>query len=721
MKKVLLFILSITMVITTVLPIVPFSAATVAEDEAETVTYETISTAEDLAGISLTGNYKIADGVTEIDVTGTEGFPIAGTFTGIFDGNGATITGLTTPLFDTVTGTVKNVTVNSNITYASTADDGISAMGIVAMWAKDSAVFENITTTGSFIGDYTARDTVCTGGLVGAVTMSNNSTINFRFCTNNATINATKPNKTYGVGGIVGQSANSSNNKGIISFYRCYNNGNITISGGSASAAGIIGRFNEKSTVAVGYIVECANTANISHPSSGSEGVSGIAGFYYEGVISRCYNTGELSSNKGTQGMIAYSKMTKTKNVIIEYCYNATETALRYEIAYVNATWRSIVRGNCYVSGRTAHYDSGTPVSADEPDIACDYNNPQTFVDALKDHGYIAGPDGFPVHADIANPSAPATQIASADDFVLITANPTANYELTADITVSTPINGAFYGMLNGNGHTITVTDTLFTEVYGTVKNLNINANIDITVPANSARIGVAALSQRVASNAVIENITVNGSINVNCTDKQIYVGGMVALVDAGCLDTIRFKNCTNNADIHVVNPAKLKSVGGIFGQTNDSFSVGTIELYRCINNGNLSADGGTGAVAGLVGRFSERQILGGTVVTQNETAIVTECVNTGTITRTNFSSAEASAGLFGYFRQGKISKCYNIGDVNHDGYAYGLIGYSALESLQDGTSYKRSLTIEYCYNAAPELTADLGRVRQVTSGKNPT
>lgn len=403
MKKILIFILAITMVVSLALPFASFAETSVTE----------IASAADLAKVKddLSGHYKLT-----ANISGAAQIP--GEFKGVFDGNGKTVSGLTSALFECVAGgTVKNLTVEATINVVTTAEDADSAIAVVAEWAKSGAAFDTVTANGSITADLSATFAdkefiggVYVGGIVGtAYNNGKDSVIALTKCTNNAVINVKNSSKYFGVAGIIGASyQNDANNVGTIKIHKCVNKGNITVDGGSASAAGIIARFSEKylrdeNDTAIVYndtafISKCANIGNITVNNGTSEGTGGIVGYFREGTISRCYNVGELVNSKGTSGLVAYANC-KTADpgqrvAIIEYCYNATSAKLNTELASIKGTnSESVVRGNCYLTGRTSHGDIKNFADPEIPDVEC--ANEAAILEALKSNGYTANTEGF--------------------------------------------------------------------------------------------------------------------------------------------------------------------------------------------------------------------------------------------------------------------------------------------------------------------------------------
>ena len=102
-----------------------------------------------------------------------------------------------------------------------------------------------------------------------------------------------------------------------------------------------------------------------------------------------------------------------------------------------------------------------------------------------------------------------------------VTANPYIAVVLTNDIVINEPINIDYKGVLNGGGHTVEInqsaivapTDEFYTGIFktnsGTIRNIDINVNIDVTIAenyANSAYIGgIVAINK-----GIIKDVEIN-------------------------------------------------------------------------------------------------------------------------------------------------------------------------------------------------------------------
>lgn len=137
-----------------------------------------------------------------------------------------------------------------------------------------------------------------------------------------------------------------------------------------------------------------------------------------------------------------------------------------------------------------------------------------------------------------------------------------ANFELRADITVGdfdgdgradttehvyTPIGGseAFTGTLNGNGYRILgLTDSLFTEVAGTVRKLGLSVDCLIETDAD---LTFGAVAKEMLPGAQLVQISVSGEIEITATDgASVVAGALVGIVSGGRIRVatvgVRFK-----------------------------------------------------------------------------------------------------------------------------------------------------------------------------------
>jgi len=258
------------------------------------------------------------------------------------------------------------------------------------------------------------------------------------------------------------------------------------------------------------------------------------------------------------------------------------------------------------------------------------------------------------------------TPIYTAKEFNNIRNNLSGKYILMKDIDLSAywkPIGSAdepFTGELDGNGYSVSnlrisgsynsdLNFGLFIAMEGgSVRNLAISADIDVTFTGSAAvpfKAGVVAAS---ADNVTVENCFVSGSINMDGFAKGS-VGGLFGYVNM-CYP----KNCVNYVSISMTTNYLLTdvSVGGIAGKAKvDSFN-------QCCNYGNITVKGYdiTNAsrklnVGGIVGGASN---VGGT--------IIKDCYNKGTIGLDCSTPSTYIGGITAVSYQ--TENCYNVGRI---------------------------------------------------------
>lgn len=283
--------------------------------------------------------------------------------------------------------------------------------------------------------------------------------------------------------------------------------------------------------------------------------------------------------------------------------------------------------------------------------------------------------------------------VSSAKEFAAM--EPSGNYQLTEDITVTAPygndITGftGFTGTFDGNGHTVT---------------------LDIT--ASTAYVG---LFSKLAGGAVVRNVITAGS--VTATGKN-NVGGIAGVADTE-LGAITISNCKNEAAIK-----GNKVVGGILGGcTEDDYAL---TISACANEGNIS---GTRNIGGICGTLENAHF-------------IKNCYNSGAVTGSTIGGI-LGRGARGYSSTTDtpiLENCYNVGNIVYSG-----TNGSAIV----GTGYaKKPVEVKNCYalegsaqafvvsgvNAdsnsdfksaeemqSPEFAATLGSAFQYNGGGYPT
>lgn len=224
--------------------------------------------------------------------------------------------------------------------------------------------------------------------------------------------------------------------------------------------------------------------------------------------------------------------------------------------------------------------------------------------------------------------------IGTAEDFAAM--QPSGNYQLTADITVTAPYANDFTdfsGTFDGNGHTVT---------------------LDIT--ASTANVG---LFKTLSGGAVVKNVITAGSIS----GKVNNVGGIAGTADGN----VTIENCKNTASIK-----GGKGAGGILGYSEPG--SGFVTISSCANMGSVS--GTRKQVGGIAGN-----VVG--------THIIRNCYNQGDISD--------GAGILGRGTKGVlVENCYTVGSVETNGaiIAVSSSSYSSDEPCRIVNCYAPSETV---------------------------
>lgn len=224
--------------------------------------------------------------------------------------------------------------------------------------------------------------------------------------------------------------------------------------------------------------------------------------------------------------------------------------------------------------------------------------------------------------------------IGTAEDFAAM--QPSGNYQLTADITVTAPYANDFTdfsGTFDGNGHTVT-----------------------LNITASTANVG---LFSKLAGGAVVKNVITAGSIS----GKVNNVGGIAGTADGN----VTIENCKNTASIK-----GGKGAGGILGYSEPG--SGFVTISSCANMGSVS--GTRKQVGGIAGN-----VVG--------THIIRNCYNQGDISD--------GAGILGRGTKGVlVENCYTVGSVETNGaiIAVSSSSYSSDEPCRIVNCYAPSETV---------------------------
>ena len=237
------------------------------------------------------------------------------------------------------------------------------------------------------------------------------------------------------------------------------------------------------------------------------------------------------------------------------------------------------------------------------------------------------------------------TEITTADEFMAIARNTSGAYVLGKNIDLSglgwTGVD--FSGSLDGSGFKISgLTTNLFNIVTGTVKNLKLDVNISVTNTGSCQQIG--GLAKGANGTAVIENITVYGTLN---TDGNYDCGGVLGGTTNG---SPIIRNCKNYATVTSVNNEHY--TGGVIG----ALHVIGGEIYGCENYGAVSSKNAAGVCAWIQsamtfkecineGKVSGTALAGGIVSYLGGKATINACGSYGTVLLNEAAGGKYAAG----------------------------------------------------------------------------
>ena len=285
------------------------------------------------------------------------------------------------------------------------------------------------------------------------------------------------------------------------------------------------------------------------------------------------------------------------------------------------------------------------------------------------------------------------TAINNAEEFMAMVSTPadatevSAKYYLASDITLAATYAEPFWGVLDGNGHTVTVSNPMFADFSGEVKNLTIAGEI-YYIDADAAAFTLTSTKGFSATNCT-------NNANVTVTGLGKHIGGFVSRIVA-LEETIVFTDCVNNGAIYIDSTGDEKQRAGGFGGIIDS-----VMLYNCVNNGNVYAKGNGSVGAGFVSRAGYTAGM--------YTAEAFNCTNNGNVTvedtyiaKDGVSQGSASAdagGIFGNIgTKGnaawyKTWGCVNNGNLSAPYRVGGMFGYVY------GSNSTQFADVQFCIN----------------------
>lgn len=223
---------------------------------------------------------------------------------------------------------------------------------------------------------------------------------------------------------------------------------------------------------------------------------------------------------------------------------------------------------------------------------------------------------------------------------------------LANDINVGSTLDREFKAILDGNGHTITLTTqniSLFGTIDGgTVKNLTIAATNDVTEPVliNDGNNHYGILAGLAKSNATIENCS--NIVNIIC-DRNVTVVDLGGLI--GLANNCNISNCSNAGNL-VVNAT---NIGGVIGQGSNLANFSGCNNYGDITITSSSESVITKTCGGVAGLFSSMS---------SSDIFITDCHNQGKITIAKASTIESYIGGIVGQLTCNIKNCSNSGEI---------------------------------------------------------
>lgn len=273
----------------------------------------------------------------------------------------------------------------------------------------------------------------------------------------------------------------------------------------------------------------------------------------------------------------------------------------------------------------------------------------------------------------------------------------------------------AYTGTFDGQGHTV--------------------SGLYITSLGGRQKLGLFGVAQ----DAVIENLTVRGNIDLTGvrsydTTTGYIIGGLLGSGEGG---GVTIRSCVSQVDISVsfVNDQKAQNsaVGGLVGRLSGS---GSHEITNCRNEGRIytafepgayylggsGGNGGQGGIVGFIGASAqlERCVNTGTVYAGRAAGVggivgnagaggvtitLNQCANQGAVSNDTggvLLRKGGTGGIIGLAPTGSVtvSSCYNTGAVAGSAIVGGILGGEKGEYSASSLYGNKGLTLENCYNA---------------------
>lgn len=274
----------------------------------------------------------------------------------------------------------------------------------------------------------------------------------------------------------------------------------------------------------------------------------------------------------------------------------------------------------------------------------------------------------------------------------------------------------AYTGTFDGQGHTV--------------------SGLNITSLGGRQKLGLFGVAQ----DAVIENLTVRGNIDLTGVKSYDTTTGYIigGLLGSGEGSGVTIRNCVSQVDISVsfVNDQKAQNsaVGGLVGRLSGS---GSHKITDCRNEGRVytsfapgayylggfGSGGGQGGIVGFIGASAQLErcvntgavyagraagvggIVGNADGSSKESITLNQCANQGAVSNDTggvLLRKGGTGGIIGLAPTGSVtvSSCYNTGAVAGSAIVGGILGGEKGEYSASSLYGNKGLTLENCYNA---------------------
>ena len=491
-----------------------------------------------------------------------------------------------------------------NLTVSGTVSGSLYVGGVVGL---NSGTVENCYNIGKVSGT----------GVGGVVGWNDSGTV--KNCYNIGDVSG-----NY-VGGVVGQnSSGDSSGDSSASVTNCYNTGEVS---GGEDVGGVVGNNSFNATV-----TNCYNTGNVSGPDSGSDNnVGGVVG-YNSSSVTNCYFLQTTGVNENLSG-IGGGSAEGAKSLTADQ-FKKQENFTNWDFGSTNTWTIHPVLGRPVLNENLEGGD-GSPDSPYEISTADELKNFATAVNGANDQ--TADPDA---HAKLMNDINLSSVCGESNSWNPIGSSSNEytgnfngqNFKISGlyikNTSSDTDYQGPF-GYLGTSG-----------DNKGTVQNLTVSGDISGDMYVG----GVVGYN----NGGTVTGCTFSGSGTVS---GGMYVGGVVGDNNGGTVE-----NC------HNIGEVSGNRVGGVVGYNNG----GTVK--NCYNAGKVSGlDSGSG-----------NRYVGG-VVGLNGNGSVENCYNTGNVSVTS-SDISNVGGVVGYNGSSStVTNCYNTGSVTRidSTYVGGVVGWN--------------------------------------------